>query len=112
MYTTLLVLIVIAAVLLILIVLVQNSKGGGLATDLSGGSQFGGVAEQKSKLEKYTWGLVIVITVLSIIASVSGGNVKKQGDKESGVKQIMINQNATPSIPSVPSIQNAPAENK
>ena len=54
MYTVLITLIVIAAVLLVLIVLVQNSKGGGLASNLSAGTQFGGVAEQKSKLEKYT----------------------------------------------------------
>ena len=54
MYTVLIALIVIAAVLLVLIVLVQNSKGGGLAPNLNAGTQFGGVAEQKSKLEKYT----------------------------------------------------------
>ncbi|MBQ9215012.1 MAG: preprotein translocase subunit SecG [Bacteroidales bacterium] len=109
MYTTLIVLIVIAAVLLVLIVLVQNSKGGGLASDLSAGTQFGGVAEQKSKLENYTWGLVIAIAVLSIIASVSGGSNAKQSQQESGVKQLMINQNAAPSIPQAPTMQSAPA---
>jgi preprotein translocase subunit SecG len=109
MYSTLIVLIVIAAVLLILIVLVQNSKGGGLASDLSAGTQFGGVAEQKSKLETYTWGLVIAIAVLSIIASVSGGSSSKQNQQESGVRQIMINQNAAPAIPQAPAVQSAPA---
>ncbi len=109
MYTTLIVLIVIAAVLLVLIVLVQNSKGGGLASDLSAGTQFGGVAEQKSKLETYTWGLVIAIAVLSIIASVSGGSNVKQSNQDSGVKQILINQNSVPAIPQTPSLQNAPA---
>ena len=104
MYSTLIVLIVIASVLLVLIVLVQNSKGGGLASDLSAGTQFGGVAEQKSKLESYTWGLVIAIAVLSIIASVSGGNVANNSQQESGVKQIMINQNAAPQIPQTPSL--------
>lgn len=106
MYSTLIVLIVIASVLLVLIVLVQNSKGGGLASDLSAGTQFGGVAEQKSKLETYTWGLVIAIAVLSIIASVSGGSVASQGQQESGVKQIMLNnQSSAPQIPQTPSVQ-------
>ncbi|MBQ4406553.1 MAG: preprotein translocase subunit SecG [Bacteroidales bacterium] len=108
MYTVLIALIVIAAVLLVLIVLVQNSKGGGLAPNLNAGTQFGGVAEQKSKLEKYTWGLVIIVAVLSIVASVSNGT-KNQGNQESGVRDIMINQNVVPQAPAstttAPSLQ-------
>jgi len=91
MYTVLIVLIVIAAVLLVLIVLAQNSKGGGLASDLSGGTQFGGVAEQKSKLEKYTWGLVIFIAVLSIIASSTSGK-QTNNSTQSSAREIIINQ--------------------
>ena len=106
MYTVLIALIVIAAVLLVLIVLVQNSKGGGLASNLSAGTQFGGVAEQKSKLEKYTWGLVIFIAVLSIVASVSNGS-RNQDRQESGVRELINNQNGMqqPAIPTVPSLQ-------
>jgi preprotein translocase subunit SecG len=96
MYTTLIVLIVIAAVLLILIVLVQNSKGGGLASNLSAGTQFGGVAEQKSKLEKYTWGLAIAICVLSIIASLSDGNRATVTKSDVGEK---LNQTTVPQQP-------------
>ncbi len=103
MYTALIVLIVIAAVLLVLIVLAQNSKGGGLASNLSAGSQFGGVAEQKSKLENYTWGLVIFIAVLSIIASVTHGN--SSSEQQSGVMDRM-NQQAAPTM-----YQDAPAGN-
>lgn len=98
MYTVLITLIIIAAVLLILIVLVQNSKGGGLASNLSAGTQFGGVAEQKSKLEKYTWGLVIAMAVLSIVASVSTGN-KTQDRQESGVRDILSTQTVFPQNP-------------
>jgi len=106
MYTVLITLIVIAAVLLVLIVLVQNSKGGGLASNLSAGTQFGGVAEQKSKLEKYTWGLVIIMAVLSIVASVSNGG-RNQDRQESGVRELMINQNVVPQTPTTttPSMQ-------
>ncbi|MBO7462072.1 MAG: preprotein translocase subunit SecG [Bacteroidales bacterium] len=98
MYTVLITLIVIAAVLLVLIVLVQNSKGGGLAPNLNAGTQFGGVAEQKSKLEKYTWGLVITVAILSIVASVSSGS-KNQDSQSSGVMDIMNTQNVIPQAP-------------
>ncbi len=101
MYTALIVLIVIAAVLLVLIVLAQNSKGGGLASNLAGGAQYGAVAEQKSKLENYTWGLVIAIAVLSIIASVSGG-AKNVEQNESGVKDRLMQQSSAPFSPSAP----------
>ena len=103
MYTALIVLIVIAAVLLVLIVLAQNSKGGGLATNLSAGAQFGGVAEQKSKLENYTWGLVITMAVLSIIASVSYSN--QDNAQESGARNLLINQGTSTSMPSSTSAQ-------
>ena len=109
MYTVLLTLIVIAAVLLVLIVLVQNSKGGGLAPNLNAGTQCGGVAEQKSKLEKYTWGLVIIVAVLSIVASVSNVN-KNQGTQESGVRDIMINQNVVPQTPATTAPTMQPGE--
>ncbi len=109
MYSVLIALIVIAAVLLVLIVLVQNSKGGGLASNLSAGTQFGGVAEQKSKLENYTWGLIIFIAVLSIVASVSNGT-KSEAQHESGVRDLMTNQSGIPTIPSAsPATQAAPS---
>lgn len=92
MYTAIIVLIVIAAVLLVLIVLAQNSKGGGLASNLSAGAQFGGVAEQKSKLENYTWGLVIAIAVLSIVACATGGQRSSSDSEESGVKGLIQTQ--------------------
>ncbi|MBR4326653.1 MAG: preprotein translocase subunit SecG [Bacteroidales bacterium] len=109
MYTVLITLIVIAAVLLVLIVLVQNSKGGGLASNLSAGTQFGGVAEQKSKLEKYTWGLVIIMAVLSIVASVSNGG-RIQDREESGVREIMTNQNVIPQVPTTTAPTMQPGE--
>lgn len=109
MYTAIIVLIVIAAVLLVLIVLAQNSKGGGLASNLSAGSQFGGVAEQKSKLENYTWGLVIFIAVCSIIASVAHGGASDR-QEESGVKDRMTQQAAPSMFQDTPAATETPAE--
>lgn len=91
MYTAIIVLTVVAAILLVLIVLAQNSKGGGLASNLSAGAQFGGVAEQKSKLENYTWGLVIAIAALSILACATGGK-RVSNTEDSGVRNIINTQ--------------------
>lgn len=98
MYQLLTIAIIIAALLLILIVLVQNSKGGGLASNFGVGNRFGGVAEQKSKLESYTWGLVIAIVVMSIITSVFV-NGTNSGATESHVKERLVNQNNVPVMP-------------
>ncbi len=69
MYVVVTVLIFVAALLLILIVLVQNSKGGGLASNFSGGNQALGVRKTTDFLEKATWSLAIALLVLSIAAS-------------------------------------------
>ena len=108
MYQLLTIAIIIAALLLILIVLVQNSKGGGLASNFGVGNRFGGVAEQKSKLESYTWGLVIAIVVMSVISSVFVNRLSNSGD-ESHVKERLINPNEVPVIPTT--VQPSP-ENK
>ena len=107
MYQLITIAIIIAALLLILIVLVQNSKGGGLASNFGVGNRFGGVAEQKSKLESYTWGLVIAIVVMSIISSVFVNRINGS-DTESHVKERLVNQN---NVPVMPTQQVAP-ENK
>lgn len=109
MYSTLIVLIVIASVLLVLIVLVQNSKGGGLASDLSAGTQFGGVAEQKSKLETYTWVLVSAIVIMSIVASLTGASQRNNQQRPSSNVQNILNQTTAPSIPTTPSLNQVPA---
>ncbi len=68
MYTVLIVLIVIASILLTLFVLVQNSKGGGLAAGFSSSNQIMGVRKTTDFVEKATWGLVIAVVVLSVLA--------------------------------------------
>lgn len=69
MYIFLCILIVIACVLLIGVVLIQKSKGGGLASDYSGGNQYLGYRKTTDFIEKATWSLAIFICIVSIFAS-------------------------------------------
>lgn len=69
MYIFLSIIIVLASLLMIGVVLIQKSKGGGLASDYSGGNQFMGYRKTTDFIEKMTWGLAIVICVISICAS-------------------------------------------
>lgn len=69
MYIFLSILIVVACVLLICVVLIQKSKGGGLASDYSGGNQYLGYRKTTDFIEKATWGLAIFICIISICAS-------------------------------------------
>lgn len=69
MYIFLSILIVLACLLLIGVVLIQKSKGGGLASDYSGGNQYLGYRKTTDFIEKATWSLAIFICLLSICAS-------------------------------------------
>ena len=69
MFIFLAILIVLACVLLIGAVLIQKSKGGGLASDYSGGNQYMGYRKTTDFIEKATWSLAIFICVLSICSS-------------------------------------------
>ena len=73
LFTVLTVLIIIAAILLVAVVLLQNGKGEGLASNFVAGNQTFGVRQTADILEKITWGLVIVIVVLSIISAFTTG---------------------------------------
>ena len=68
-FTILTILVIIASILLILVVLLQNGKGEGLASNFVAGNQTFGVRQTADLLEKFTWGLVIFILVVSIISS-------------------------------------------
>lgn len=60
---------IIAAIALILVVLVQNSKGGGLSSNFSSSNQIMGAPKTADFLEKLTWGLAIVIIILSLASA-------------------------------------------
>lgn len=103
MYIFLAILIVLACILLIGVVLIQKSKGGGLASDYSGGNQFMGYRKTTDFVEKATWTLAIFICVVSIFASFAIRGT-------SGYKsQIGVPAQQTAPVPAAaPQTQNAP----
>jgi preprotein translocase subunit SecG len=63
-------LIIVACVFLGLIILVQNPKGGGLAGNVGGFSnQLMGVKQTTDVLEKGTWVLAVVVSVLCLFSA-------------------------------------------
>ena len=58
-------LIIIASVALTFIVLIQKPKGGGIASNFSGGSQIMGVKRTNEIVEKLTWGLAVALLFLN-----------------------------------------------
>ena len=69
LFTAITVCIVIAAILLIIVVLLQNGKGQGMASNFTSANQTLGVRQTADFLEKFSWGLVTFILVLSIVSS-------------------------------------------
>lgn len=92
MYIFLSILIVIASLLMIGAVLIQKSKGGGLASNYAGGNQFMGYRKTTDFIEKFTWGLAIVIVVLSICSSFT----IKEPITRSAIEQVQAPQQAAP----------------
>lgn len=71
MYTLIIGLIIFFAILLVLVILAQNAKGGGLTSQFGGSSASNiiGVKKTGDLLEKLTWGFIITIIALSLVAS-------------------------------------------
>lgn len=100
-FTILIVLIIIAALLLIGVVLLQNGKGDGLASNFVSANQTLGVRQTANILEKFTWGLVAFILVLSIITSFTmrGGSTGVDVTKQIEGATTTTEQPAFPSAP-------------
>lgn len=85
MFEILMVVGIIAAILLILIVLAQNPKGG-INSQFGGNSNVLGVKKTTDFLEKATWGLAIVVFVISVAGTkMKDGNIealKKDANRE------------------------------
>jgi preprotein translocase subunit SecG len=97
-----LVLIIVVSALLGLIVLIQNPKGGGLAGNIAGFSnQFMGVKQTTDVLEKGTWILAGVVTVLCLVSSLLI-NTGTQADEK-------LLKGINPNTTTVPAQQNNPA---
>ena len=93
----------IASVLLTLVVLLQNGKGGGLASNFTAGNQTFGVRQTADILEKITWSLVVVIFVITVIASFTTGKSGKSGeDITNEVENISSSQLPEFEAPSTP----------
>jgi preprotein translocase subunit SecG len=71
MYPVIIGFIIFFAVLLVLVILAQNAKGGGLTSQFGGSSASNiiGVKKTGDLLEKLTWGFVIGIMILALVAS-------------------------------------------
>lgn len=101
MYSAIVILIVIAAVLMCGIVLIQESKGGGLASSFADNNSMLGVRKTTDVVEKATWGLAVVMVVLSILSVAFLGSSSSTGSAimEQAVEQQATNPNNLPAIP-------------
>ena len=59
----------ITAILLAIVVLIQESKGGGLASNVSGANSVLGVRQTTNFVEKATWTLAALLVVFSVATS-------------------------------------------
>lgn len=101
MYSVIVTLIVIAAVLMCGIVLMQESKGGGLASSFSNYNAIMGVRGTTNFIEKLTWGLAIVMVVLSIVSTAFLPNAEQ--------KESVINNIEAPAATSADNLPAIPA---
>ena len=92
LFTILTVLIVIAAILLVIVVLLQNGKGEGMASNFVAGNQTLGVRQTADLLERVTWGLVIFIFVVAIIASFTTGTNGTEMDLTNKIENTATQQ--------------------
>jgi preprotein translocase subunit SecG len=96
MYTAVTVLIILTSVLLVLVVLVQNPKGGGISSGIIGSNQVMGVKKTTDFIEKLTWGLVLTLIGLCLVA----GMVLPSKENRSTIGTSMEEQiNNAPSAP-------------
>lgn len=74
---------IIVCVLLVLVILVQNSKGGGIQSQFGAATQIMGVKRGTEFIEKATWGLAIMLILLSVLMSPQG-TVGTTTDEDNG----------------------------
>lgn len=98
--------IVLASVLLTIVVLLQSGKDGGLASNFVSANQTFGVRQTADALEKFTWGLVTFILVVSIITSFTLGTGRGSMDITDKIDQ---NDSEQVEFPAVPYVQDSPA---
>ena len=107
MYIFFAILIVLACILLTCAVLIQKSKGSGLASNYSEGNQYMGYRQTTAFIEKATWGLDIIICVLSILSTYT----IKTPIATSGIKPATT-QHTPAAAPQQAPAQQVPAQGK
>lgn len=110
MYTLFVILAVITAILLAIVVLIQESKGGGLASNVSGANSVLGVRKTTDFVEKATWVLAALLVVFSVATSFF---VHQEGNGTFDVNSIKTPAPmAAPAAPKAANAPTAPATNK
>ena len=109
MYPLIIVLVILASIFMCGIVLIQESKGGGLASGFSSSNQIMGVRKTTDFLEKATWGLAIIMVVLSVV---SMAFVTRTTAEEQPLTAPITTQTDANNVQSFPAAtQQAPAQN-
>ena len=110
MYPLIIVLVILSAICMCGIVLIQESKGGGLASGFSSSNQIMGVRKTTDFLEKATWGLAIIMVVLSVV---SAAFVTRTTAEEQPLTAPITTQTDANNVQSFPAAtqQQAPAQN-
>ena len=92
------ILLVLACAILGLIVLVQNPKGGGLAGNVGGFSnQLMGVKQTTDVLEKGTWVLAAVVSLLCLFSPIFMHT--SSGRKQQGIEKVTAPTQSAPVTP-------------
>lgn len=102
-FTLLMILIMVASVLLVIIIMAQNPKGGGLSGTFGGTSsaQFG-VQRTNDFMEKATWTLAGIITLLILLSVVLTGKPKQINNGPATKTQTQAPVNGAPQAPAAP----------
>ncbi len=106
MFIILSILIIIACIVMIFLVMVQNSKGGGLATNLTGGSAIAsqmGSRRGADFVEKATWYVLTALLAFAFLANIIGENPTQAPTEGTGSRFDNVEQNVGGSpMPSIP----------
>lgn len=107
MYTLFVILAVVTAILLALVVLVQESKGGGLASNVSGANSVLGVRKTTDFIEKATWTLAGALVLFSVATSFFDN--QEVVDPSEVVTNMSAPAPLAPTAPTTPAKAPAPA---
>ena len=99
-------LIILACLILWAVILIQNPKGGGLSSNMGGGSVTNLIGAKKSVdfVEKATWGVSLAILVLVLVSTMAIPTGNNTADSDSDVRK------AAQSSPSVQETIGQPAQ--